>query len=90
MIIRLLHKTVFFFSFFFSALLFGGILFIGKKIVLIFIGIVINLHVLQIVGLINRVFVFVLWVFADLLHILSFLPKELNFVNHTSYIGWRE
>ncbi|KAK3187778.1 hypothetical protein Dsin_027339 [Dipteronia sinensis] len=26
----------------------------------------------------------------DLLHILSYLPKELNFVNHTSYIGWRE
>ncbi|KAL8162856.1 hypothetical protein V2J09_014345 [Rumex salicifolius] len=30
------------------------------------------------------------WVFPDLLHIFSFLPKELNFVNHTSYIGWRE
>ena len=28
--------------------------------------------------------------FADLLHILSFLPKDLNFVNHSSYIGWRE
>lgn len=26
----------------------------------------------------------------DLLHILSFLPKDLNFVNHTSHIGWRE
>ncbi|XP_059652282.1 beta-glucuronosyltransferase GlcAT14A-like [Cornus florida] len=26
----------------------------------------------------------------DLLHILSYLPKDLNFVNHTSYIGWRE
>ncbi|KAK9138111.1 hypothetical protein Sjap_008705 [Stephania japonica] len=26
----------------------------------------------------------------DLLHILSFQPKELNFVNHSSYIGWRE
>ncbi|XP_043706018.1 beta-glucuronosyltransferase GlcAT14A [Telopea speciosissima] len=26
----------------------------------------------------------------DLLHILSFLPKDLNFVNHTNYIGWRE
>ncbi|XP_071722906.1 beta-glucuronosyltransferase GlcAT14A [Rutidosis leptorrhynchoides] len=26
----------------------------------------------------------------DLLHILSYLPKELNFVNHSSYIGWRE
>nr|DAD36946.1 TPA_asm: hypothetical protein HUJ06_007587 [Nelumbo nucifera] len=26
----------------------------------------------------------------DLLHILSFLPKDLNFVNHTSRIGWRE
>ncbi|KAK9289241.1 hypothetical protein L1049_017716 [Liquidambar formosana] len=26
----------------------------------------------------------------DLLHILSFLPKNLNFVNHTSYIGWKE
>ncbi|KAE8076205.1 hypothetical protein FH972_014869 [Carpinus fangiana] len=26
----------------------------------------------------------------DLLHILSFLPKDLNFVNHSSYIGWRE
>ncbi|KAJ4722878.1 beta-glucuronosyltransferase GlcAT14A-like [Melia azedarach] len=26
----------------------------------------------------------------DLLHILSYLPKELNFVNHTSYIGWKE
>ena len=28
--------------------------------------------------------------FADLLHILSFLPKDVNFVNHTSYIGWKE
>ncbi|GAB2266743.1 hypothetical protein Dimus_001735 [Dionaea muscipula] len=26
----------------------------------------------------------------DLLHVFSFLPKDLNFVNHTSYIGWRE
>ncbi|KAG6420030.1 hypothetical protein SASPL_116544 [Salvia splendens] len=26
----------------------------------------------------------------DLLHILSYLPRNLNFVNHTSYIGWRE
>lgn len=26
----------------------------------------------------------------DLLHIFSYLPKDLNFVNHTSYIGWRE
>ncbi|XVF50433.1 hypothetical protein PTKIN_Ptkin04bG0099700 [Pterospermum kingtungense] len=26
----------------------------------------------------------------DLLHILSYLPKDLNFANHTSYIGWKE
>ncbi|GLT97862.1 hypothetical protein SLE2022_154060 [Rubroshorea leprosula] len=26
----------------------------------------------------------------DLLHILSYLPKDINFVNHTSYIGWKE
>ncbi|PIN03222.1 Branching enzyme [Handroanthus impetiginosus] len=26
----------------------------------------------------------------DLLHILSYLPRDLNFVNHTSYIGWRQ
>ncbi|CAM8918180.1 unnamed protein product [Rhodiola kirilowii] len=26
----------------------------------------------------------------DLLHILSYMPKNLNFVNHTSYIGWKE
>ncbi|PON40391.1 Glycosyl transferase [Parasponia andersonii] len=26
----------------------------------------------------------------DLLHILSYLPKGLNFVSHSSYIGWRE
>ncbi|KAH7521879.1 hypothetical protein FEM48_Zijuj07G0078800 [Ziziphus jujuba var. spinosa] len=26
----------------------------------------------------------------DLLHILSYLPKDLNFANHSSYIGWRE
>lgn len=26
----------------------------------------------------------------DLLHILSFLPKDMNFVPHSSYIGWRE
>ncbi|KAK4266277.1 hypothetical protein QN277_027224 [Acacia crassicarpa] len=26
----------------------------------------------------------------DLLHILSFLPKDVNFVNHSSYIGWTE
>lgn len=29
-------------------------------------------------------------VFADLLHVLSYLPKDLNFVNHSSYIGWKE
>ncbi|XP_057959394.1 beta-glucuronosyltransferase GlcAT14A [Malania oleifera] len=26
----------------------------------------------------------------DLLHILSFLPKDVNFLNHTSNIGWKE
>ncbi|KAK2988857.1 hypothetical protein RJ640_005810 [Escallonia rubra] len=26
----------------------------------------------------------------DLLHILAYLPRDLNFVNHTGYIGWRE
>ncbi|XP_020585497.1 beta-glucuronosyltransferase GlcAT14B-like isoform X2 [Phalaenopsis equestris] len=26
----------------------------------------------------------------DLLHILSFLPRDLNFVEHTSNIGWKE
>ncbi|GAU30481.1 hypothetical protein TSUD_18600 [Trifolium subterraneum] len=26
----------------------------------------------------------------DLLHIMSFLPKDMNFVNHSSYIGWKE
>ena len=26
----------------------------------------------------------------DLLHILSYLSKDLNFVNRTRYIGWRE
>lgn len=26
----------------------------------------------------------------DLLHIFSYLPKGLNFVKHSSYIGWRE
>ncbi|KMS96066.1 hypothetical protein BVRB_002270 [Beta vulgaris subsp. vulgaris] len=26
----------------------------------------------------------------DLLHIMSYLPKDLNFVNHTGYIGWKE
>ncbi|KAJ7955535.1 beta-glucuronosyltransferase GlcAT14A, partial [Quillaja saponaria] len=26
----------------------------------------------------------------DLLHILSFLPRDFNFVNHSSYIGWKE
>ncbi|GER34802.1 Core-2/I-branching beta-1,6-N-acetylglucosaminyltransferase family protein [Striga asiatica] len=26
----------------------------------------------------------------DLLHVLSYLPKDLNFVNYTGYIGWRE
>ncbi|KAG8073446.1 hypothetical protein GUJ93_ZPchr0006g41149 [Zizania palustris] len=26
----------------------------------------------------------------DLLHVLSYLPRELNFIQHTSYIGWRE
>ncbi|XP_071735967.1 beta-glucuronosyltransferase GlcAT14A-like [Rutidosis leptorrhynchoides] len=28
--------------------------------------------------------------FMYLLHILSYVPKDLNFVNHTSYIGWKE
>ncbi|KAM1051009.1 hypothetical protein PS1_032819 [Malus domestica] len=26
----------------------------------------------------------------DLLHIFSFLPRELNFLEHTSNIGWKE
>ncbi|XP_020093250.1 beta-glucuronosyltransferase GlcAT14A [Ananas comosus] len=26
----------------------------------------------------------------DLLHVFSFLPKDLNFIQHSSYIGWRE
>ncbi|KAG0454421.1 hypothetical protein HPP92_025725 [Vanilla planifolia] len=26
----------------------------------------------------------------DLLHVFSFLPRSLNFVQHSSYIGWRE
>ncbi|XP_008808451.1 beta-glucuronosyltransferase GlcAT14A-like [Phoenix dactylifera] len=26
----------------------------------------------------------------DLLHVFSFLPKDLNFVQHSSYIGWKE
>ncbi|KAJ3682444.1 hypothetical protein LUZ60_015017 [Juncus effusus] len=26
----------------------------------------------------------------DILHVFSFLPKDLNFVQHTSYIGWKE
>ncbi|KAG9141415.1 hypothetical protein Leryth_001861 [Lithospermum erythrorhizon] len=26
----------------------------------------------------------------DLLHILSYVPKDLNFANHSSYIGWKE
>ncbi|KAI4338140.1 hypothetical protein L6164_016487 [Bauhinia variegata] len=26
----------------------------------------------------------------DLLHIFSFLPKDINFMNHSSYIGWKE
>ncbi|CAN1278808.1 Beta-glucuronosyltransferase GlcAT14A [Linum perenne] len=26
----------------------------------------------------------------DLLHIFSYLPKDLNFVSHSSYIGWKE
>ncbi|XP_065001859.1 beta-glucuronosyltransferase GlcAT14A-like [Musa acuminata AAA Group] len=26
----------------------------------------------------------------DLLHVFSFLPRDLNFVQHSSYIGWRE
>ncbi|KDP20340.1 hypothetical protein JCGZ_06426 [Jatropha curcas] len=26
----------------------------------------------------------------DLLHIFSYLPKDFNFLNHTSYLGWRE
>lgn len=26
----------------------------------------------------------------DFLHILSYLPKDINFMNHTSYIGWKE
>lgn len=34
--------------------------------------------------------VFLGFVLLDLLHILSYLPKSLNFVKHSSYIGWRE
>ncbi|ONK57295.1 uncharacterized protein A4U43_C10F18600 [Asparagus officinalis] len=26
----------------------------------------------------------------DLLHVFSFLPRDLNFVQHSSYLGWRE
>jgi len=42
------------------------------------------------VGFEIKVLVFVFVGFVDLLHILSYLPKDLNFVNHSSYIGWRE
>jgi hypothetical protein len=27
---------------------------------------------------------------ADLLHVLSELPRQLNFIEHTSDIGWKE
>lgn len=27
---------------------------------------------------------------ADLLHVFSYLPKDLNFIEHTSDIGWKE
>ena len=27
---------------------------------------------------------------ADLLHIFSYLPKDLNFIEHTSNMGWKE
>nr|CAB3497092.1 unnamed protein product [Digitaria exilis] len=26
----------------------------------------------------------------DLLHVFSYLPKDLNFIQHSSYIGWKE
>lgn len=38
----------------------------------------------------NLYFNILIKMFADLLHILSYMPKELNFVNHTSYLDWRE
>jgi hypothetical protein len=28
--------------------------------------------------------------FADLLYVLSDLPRQLNFIEHTSDIGWKE
>lgn len=27
---------------------------------------------------------------ADLLHVFSYLPRDLNFIQHTSDIGWKE
>ncbi|XP_051182821.1 beta-glucuronosyltransferase GlcAT14A [Lolium perenne] len=26
----------------------------------------------------------------DLLHVLSYLPRDINFIQHTSYVGWKE
>ena len=51
---------------------------------------VLGLYVWVFVGFEIKVLVFVFVGFVDLLHILSYLPKDLNFVNHSSYIGWRE
>jgi len=31
-----------------------------------------------------------LFVVSDILHIFSYLPRYLNFIEHTSNIGWKE
>ena len=33
---------------------------------------------------------YVSFYFSDLLHIFSYLPRDLNFLEHTSSIGWKE
>lgn len=60
-------------------------------IIWVFIAFAFLIWVLHVVS--ESYVIFLIWifgVFADLLHILSYLPKDFNFVNHTSYIGWRE
>ena len=37
----------------------------------------------------NKIVLFIIFRNADLIHTFSNLPKHLNFVQHTSHLGWK-
>lgn len=47
-------------------------------------------HHIKHIGLANLSMYLLFLFIPDLLHIFSYLPRDLNFLEHTSNIGWKE